>query len=116
MDSVEKKELACEEKVKQAIRENPWNFYYVSEGFRNKYEIMKDCFESDPMIYQYATLHLKNKNVDLAIFFIERGRSFSLVSKHLRKIGMIAVKTYPNSYQYIGKILKDDDEIFKLTL
>ena len=35
------KELACEEKVKQAIRENPWKISYVSEVFRNKYEIMK---------------------------------------------------------------------------
>ena len=35
------KEIACEEKVKQSIRENPWNIYYVSEVFRNKNEIMK---------------------------------------------------------------------------
>ena len=27
---------------------------------------------------------------------------------------MIPVKTNPKSYQYIGKNLKDDDEIFKL--
>ena len=45
---------------------------------------MKECVESDTNTYQYATLHLKNKNVDLAIFFIERGGSFSLFSKHLR--------------------------------
>ena len=78
------KELACEEKVKQAIRENLWNIYYVSEVFRNKYEIKKECVESDPNTYQYATLKLKNGNVDLAMFFIERGGSFSLISKHLR--------------------------------
>ena len=77
---------------------------------------MKKCVESDPNTYQYALLHLKNKNVDFAILFIKSGGSFSLVSKHLRKnkkVGMIAVKTKPNSYQYIGKNLKDDDEIFK---
>ena len=44
---------------------------------------MKECVESDHNTYQYATLHLKNKNVDLAIFFLERGGSFSLISKHL---------------------------------
>ena len=57
-------------------------------------EIMKECVESDPNTYQYATLHLKNKNVDFAIFFIERGGSLSLISKHLcnsKKVGMIAV-------------------------
>ena len=27
---------------------------------------------------------------------------------------MIAVKNIPDSYQYVGKILKDDDELFKL--
>ena len=55
---------------------------------------MKECVESDPNTYQYATLHLKNKNVDFAIFFIERGGSLSLISKHLcnsKKVGMIAV-------------------------
>ena len=30
------KELACEEKTKQAIRENPWSIYYASDVFRNK--------------------------------------------------------------------------------
>ena len=44
---------------------------------------MKECVESDPNTYQYATLHLK-QNVDLAIFFVERGGSISLISKHLR--------------------------------
>ena len=78
------KELACEEKVKEAIRKNPWNIYYASEVFRIKYEIMKECVEADPKTYQYATLHLKNRNVDLAIFFLEGGDSFSLKSKHLR--------------------------------
>ena len=45
------KELACEEKVKQAIRENPWNIYYASEVFRNEYEIMKECVELDTNTY-----------------------------------------------------------------
>ena len=49
------KELACKGKLKQAIRENP-------------------------NAYQYATLRLKH-NVDLAIFFLEQGDSFSLISK-----------------------------------
>ena len=78
------KVLACEEKVKQSLRENPWNIYYASEVFRNNYETMKECVESDPNTHQYAISHLKNKNVDLAIFFLERGCSFSLFSKHLR--------------------------------
>ena len=39
------KELACEEKVKQTISENPWNIYYANEEFRNKYENMKDWVE-----------------------------------------------------------------------
>ena len=46
--------IACEEKLKQAIIENPHN-------------------------YQYATLRLKH-NVYLAIFFPEQGGSFSLIS------------------------------------
>ena len=56
---------------------------------------MKECVESDPNTYQYATLHLKNKNIGLPIFFLERGGSYSLVSKHLRnnkQVAMIAVK------------------------
>ena len=69
--------LACEEKLNQAIKEYPWNINYVSAVFRNKYENMKECVESDPNKYQYATLNLKSKNVDLAIFFLERGGSFS---------------------------------------
>ena len=44
--------VACEEKVKQAIRENPWNIYYASEMFRNKFEIMLESVESDPNTYQ----------------------------------------------------------------
>ena len=113
------KELACEEgEVKQSIRENPWNVLYASGEFRyNKYEIMKEFVESDPSIYQYATLHLKNKNVDLAIFFLKHGGSFSLISKHLRKIkniGIIVVKNNPDNFQYVGKNIKDDDGIFKL--
>ena len=85
------KGLACKEKLKQAITENP-------------------------NIYQEATLRLKH-NVDLAIFFLEQSGSFSLTSKHLRKykkIVKIAVERYPNSFQYIGRNLKDDDDIFKL--
>ena len=80
-----KNELVCDEKIKQAIRKNPWNIYYVSEVFRNKYEIVKECVKSDPKTCQYATLHLK-QNVNLAIVFIERGGSFPLKSKHLRNI------------------------------
>ena len=85
------KELACKQKIKQAIIENP-------------------------NTYQYATLHLKH-NVDLAIFFLEQGGTFSLISKHLRinkKVVMVAVEKNPKSFQYIGKNLKDDDDIFKL--
>ena len=77
---------------------------------------MKECVESDPNTYQYTTLHLKQK-VDLAIFFLERGGSFFSISKHLRnnkKVGLIAVKNNPESFQYVGKNLKDDDDIFKL--
>ena len=66
---IRNKELACEEKDKQAIRENPRNIYYASGVFRNKYEIMLECVESDLNTYQNATLHFKNKNVDLAKFF-----------------------------------------------
>ena len=86
------RELACKEKLKQIIRENTYT-------------------------YQYATLRLKN-NVDLAMFFREQCGSFSLISKHLRKfktVVMVAVGKNPNSFQYIGKNLKDDDEMFKLT-
>ena len=78
---------------------------------------MLRCVEADPDTYQYDTLHLKNKNVDLAIFFLERGGSFSLISEHLRnneKVGMIAVKNNPKIVQNVGKNLKNDDEIFKL--
>ena len=85
------KELACKEKLKPAIRENPNN-------------------------YQYATLRLKH-NVDLAIFLPEYGGSFSVISKHLRKnkkVVMIAVEKNPKSFQYIGKNLKDDDDLCKL--
>ena len=99
------------------MRENPRNIYCASEVFRNKHETIKECVEADPNIYQYATLDFKNKIVDLAIFFLECGGSFSSISKHLRKnknVGMIAVKIYPKSCQYLGKKLKDDIEIFKL--
>ena len=110
------KELVCEEKIKQAIRENPWNIYCVSEMFRNKYEIMKECVKRDPNTYQYPTLYLK-QNVNLVIFFLERGGSFSSTKKHLRnnkKVGMITFENIPNSFQYVGKGLKDDDDIFKI--
>ena len=96
------KELACEEKGKQSIGENPWKIYHASGEFRNKHEIMKECVKSDPNIYQYATLHLKNENVDLEKYFLERGCSFSLISKHLRndkKTGMIAVKNNTIKFQ-----------------
>ena len=56
------------------------------------------------------------QNVDLAIFFLERGGSYSLVSKHLRnkkQVAKIAVKNNPDSFEYVGKNLKDDDDIFK---
>ena len=85
------KELACKDKLEQAIRENP-------------------------NTYQNATLRLKH-NVDLAIFFLEQSGSFSLISKRLRKykkVVMVAVEKNPKSYQYIGKNLKDDDDILKL--
>ena len=69
MDVIEKKELACREKLILAIREN-----------RNT--------------YQHATLRLKH-NADISIFFLEQGSSFSLISKHIRKnrkFVMIAVE------------------------
>ena len=53
----------------------------------------------------------------ILLYFFKRGGTFSLISKHLRNkklVGMIAVKNNPNSFQYVGKSLKDDDEIFKL--
>ena len=78
---------------------------------------MKECVKSDPNTYHYATLHLK-QNVNVAISFLERSGSFSLISKQLRnnkKVEKIAVKNIPNNFQYIDKSLKDDDVIFKLT-
>ena len=77
---------------------------------------MKECVKSDSNTYQYAILHLK-QNVNLAIFFLERGGSFSFISKHLRynkKVGLIAIENIPNNFQYVRKLLKDDDDIFKL--
>ena len=50
----------------------------------------------------YVTLDLKSKIVDLAVFFLERGGSFSLISKHLqdnKNVGMVAVKINPNRFQ-----------------
>ena len=86
MDIIEERELDCEEKSKQAIRKSPWKIYYVKGVCRNKYGTIKECVESDPNNYQYAALRLKSKNVDIAIFFLEQGGSFSLISKHLRNI------------------------------
>ena len=112
---IRNKEIVCEEKMKQAMKENPWNIYYISDVFRNKYETRKECVGLDLNTYQYATLLLK-QIVDLAIFFLERVSSFSLISKHLRnkKNGLIAVRNNPNSFQYVGKNLKDDDDMFNL--
>ena len=69
-------ELACGEKVKQSKREKTWNIYHASAEFRNNFEIMLECVKTDPNTYGYATLHLKNKNIDLAIFFLESGLHF----------------------------------------
>ena len=110
------KELVCEEKIKYSIRENPWKIYYVSEVFRNKYEISKECVGLDPNTYQYATL---KQNVDVAILFLERGGSFSSKRKHLRnikKVGKMADKNNHNSFHYVGENLKGDVDIFKLAL
>ena len=88
---ISNKELACKEKLKQAITENP-------------------------NIYQYTTLRLKH-SVDVAIFFYEQGGSFFSISKHLRKnknVVMKAVEINSNSLQYIGKNLRDADDIFKI--
>ena len=101
----------------QAIGEIPWNIYYAIWEFRKEDEIIKEGVDPDPNIYQYATLHLKNKNVDLAIFFLGKGGQFSLTSKQLRrnkKIGLLAVENNPNSFQYVGKNIEDDDKEFKL--
>ena len=114
---IRNKKIVCGEKVKQAIKENPWNICYASDVFKNNFEIMKECVELEPNTYQYATLHLK-QIIDLAMFSLKRGGSFSLIINHLRnnkKVGKTAVKINPNSSQYVGKILKDDDDIFKLT-
>ena len=109
-------DLACGEKIKQSIRENPSNIYHASTEFRNKYEIMLECVKADPNTYEYATLHLGNKKIDLAIFFLESVSSFSLISNYLRnikKVRMIAVEDNPQIFQYVGNSLKDDDEICK---
>ena len=56
-------------------------------------------------------------NADLAIFFLAKGGSFSLLSKHLRKnkkAVMIAVEKNPIFFQYIGRNSKNDDDIFLL--
>ena len=57
------------------------------------------------------------QNVDLAILFLEQSESFFLISKHLRKnkkVVMVAVEKNPNRFQYVGKNVKDDDDIFKV--
>ena len=80
---------------------------------------MLECVKAAPNTYDYATLDLKNKNIDLAIFLSERGGSFSLIFKHLRnfkQVGMVTVKFNPNNFRYLGKNIKEDDEIFKLGL
>ena len=80
--------------------------------FRSKYEIVLECVKAHPNTCEYATLHFKNKNVDLAIFFVEIGGSFPVISKHLcnnKKLRMIAVKFNPNNFQFLGKNLKEDD-------
>ena len=62
---------------------------------------MKECVESIPNTFQYANLHLKNKKVDLAINFLERGGSFLKTSKHLckiKRVGKGAVKIHPNNF------------------
>ena len=94
-----------EKKIIQAKRGNSWNIFYVSEVFRNKDEIMKECVKSDPFTYQNATLQLKQSFV-LAIIILERGGSFSLISKHLliiKKGRMIAVKINLTNFQYVVK-------------
>ena len=53
--------------------------------FRKKFENILECIKADPNTYEYATLHLVNKSIDLATFFLERGGSLALTSKHLRK-------------------------------
>ena len=58
--------------VREAIREKPCNIFYVNEVFRNNYEIFLECVKADPNTNEYATLHLKNKIFDLAIFYIEK--------------------------------------------
>ena len=91
------KEMVCEEKNKRSIGENPWNVYYACEPIKSKFEILKVFLEADPDTFEYAILRLK-QNVGLAIFFLERGGSYFLVSKHLRnkkKVAMIAVKRNP---------------------
>ena len=77
---------------------------------------LKQAISENPNTYQHATLRLKH-NFDLVIFFVEQGGSFSLISKHLRKnkkVVMVAVEKNLNSFQYIGRNSKDDDDIFKL--
>ena len=79
------KKLVTEDKVKKAIRKNPWNNYYALDKFKDSFEIMKECVEFEPNTYQYASINLKN-NVELALFFLRQGGSFSLINKHLHKL------------------------------
>ena len=110
--------MVDEDKVKQEIRKSPWNIYYAHDKFKNTFEIMKECVELDPNTYQYSSLHLIH-NVELALLFLRKGGSFSMMNKHLRNnktVGMLAVELDPKSFQYVGKTLKDDDDVFKLAI
>ena len=85
--------------------------------FIDNFEIIVECIKADPNTYEYATSHLKIKNIDPVVLFLKRGGSFALICEHLRKnkkVVMVAVKNNPINFQYLGKILKDGDEIFKL--
>ena len=100
------------------MRKNRWNICYANDNFKNSFDIMKECVELEANTYQYASLNLK-QIVELALFFLRQGGSFSLISKHLRndkKVGMLAVETNPRNLQHLGKNLRDDDKIFKLTV
>ena len=57
MDLIKTKNFT-EDRVKQAIRKNPWNIYYALDKFKNSFEIMKECVELEPNTYN---MHLKFK-------------------------------------------------------
>ena len=51
-------------------------------------------------------------NVELALFFLNKKRSFSVVGKHLRnrkKVGLLAVEINPKHIHCLGKKMKNDD-------